>query len=838
MKTWRCVLGVLLLGAGLSAQGLLHNPELAANSRGEIMHWLSDAGVATPFPGQGPDGRNAVKLTFAKGEVFKQPAITLVAGETYRVSAYIKTADFTFRRCGMVVWNYGWQNDAGISPLPNPCPEWTLVQADVTLPQSSTGTYTFGWYALDGGGELLVSSPTLEPLTEKARAGAKPAPLFEDSKRLIPVAPRLFQIPVERPELTFSLIADLPPAEHEIRAQIQPPGADAFQPLGVFPLVDGDIKIPLGAISTGQGRIKVELVKKADGAVLSSHEYPFGVIVPTPAPASNKKLNQLVTEVINAELENKTYEFVNPRPGWVYIALTPSSPTGEAFLDDQPSPVVKPRVGEASETMRHLEAGTHQLRVTGTTGGRLHVRLVPELHLYPFFMVEKTDQTLYRWDLDFYKKHFFPAVNFINGTSPSKQALQEVRDRGIRLIASTGFSAKGWRDASLIKERIAQVLSSPGNDGVTLDELFANGDKAIHKAYSEAMWDLLDEEKLIYTWVCSGYFKDRRAHQEMFAAASNVSRSRGKVLNETYIMTQPTLEDMETYLDNYRNYVIDGARLIDNPAASMMMIMTGLISCGRWNCYVHPEVDIKYFFDRFYHMLANAPEFDGLYGLGCYNSAHIDEETMRWVARLMRHYAVEGRRDLLSDQYGFRYLPGHLQDGDFVEGFTHWQSRPAAEGTLQATTIKNYGGKIQMRRSKYASRGDHVAIFQRHSSQANQLSQTATGLQPGKLYTLSYVVGDFDDIAEIKPEAPDILLTATLEGAEVIPSGTYVHRWPNTYRPKAKLASQDTHRILFRAQQERVVITFRDWQAEGVPGGPEGQRLVLNFVSLKPYYEQ
>ena len=118
MKTWRCVLGVLLLGAGLSAQGLLHNPELAANSRGEIMHWLSDAGVATPLPGQGPDGRNAVKLTFAKGEVFKQPAITLVAGETYRVSAYIKTADFTFRRCGMVVWNYGWQNDAGISRCP------------------------------------------------------------------------------------------------------------------------------------------------------------------------------------------------------------------------------------------------------------------------------------------------------------------------------------------------------------------------------------------------------------------------------------------------------------------------------------------------------------------------------------------------------------------------------------------------------------------------------------------------------------------------------------------------------------------------------------------------
>ena len=837
MKTMRGVWCVFLLAAGALAEGLLHNPELVTNARGEIMHWLSDAGVATPLPGQGPDGRNAVRLSFANGQVFKQPAITLVAGETYRVSSYIKTADFSFRRCGMVVWNQGWQKDAGISPLPNPCPEWTLVQAEVTLPESSSGMYTFGWYALDGGGELLVSAPSLEPLTDKARAGSQPAVIVEDSKRLIPIAPRLSQVPVGRPELTFSLVAELAPAEHEVRAQVQPPGVDAFRPLGVFPLGDGDVRVPLGAVSPGWGRVRVELVSKADGAVLSSHEYPFRAIVPTARPASHQKLNQLVTEVINVELENKTYEFVNPRAGWVYIALEPSSLSGEAFLDDNPLAVVKPRAGEASETMRHLEPGSHRLRVAGTPGGRLHVRLVPELHLYPFFMVDRTDQTLYRWDLDFYKKHFFPAVNFINGTSPSEQALQEVRDRGIRLLGSTGFTPKGWRDASLMKERIVQVLANPEHDGVTLDELFANGEKAICRAYSQAMWDLLDEEKLIYTWVCGGYFNDRRAHQEMFAAAVNVSRGGGKVLNETYIMTQPTVEGMEAYLDAYRRYVTDGARLVDNPAASMMMIMTGLISCGRWNCYVHPEVDIKYFFDRFYHLLANAPEFDGLYGLGCYNSAHIDEETMRWVARLMRHYAVEGRRDLLSDQYGFSYLPGHLQDGDFVEGFARWQPRPAAEGTLQATAIEGYGGKIQMRRGPFAGRGDHAAVFRRHFGQANRLSQTATGLQPGRLYTLSYVVGDFDDIARIKPEAPDILLPVSLEGAEVIDAGTYVHRWPNTYRPKDKLASQDTHRVLFRALRDQVVVTFRDWQDDAVPGGPEDQRLVLNFVSLKPYYE-
>jgi hypothetical protein len=131
-----------------------------------------------------------------------------------------------------------------------------------------------------------------------------------------------------------------------------------------------------------------------------------------------------------------------------------------------------------------------------------------------------------------------------------------------------------------------------------------------------------------------------------------------------------------------------------------------------------------------------------------------------------------------------------------------------------------------------------VAVFQRQATKPNLLSQTATGLQPERLYTLSYVVSDFDDIAAPKPELPDILLPVALEGAEVIEEGSYVNRWPNSSAPKGQKVSLDTHRILFRALREQVKITFRDWQDDAVPGGSVGQRQVLNFVNLKPYYEK
>ncbi|MDD4098553.1 MAG: hypothetical protein PHC30_07265, partial [Lentisphaeria bacterium] len=301
-----------------------------------------------------------------------------------------------------------------------------------------------------------------------------------------------------------------------------------------------------------------------------------------------------------------------------------------------------------------------------------------------------------------------------------------------------------------------------------------------------------------------------------------------------------TLTEMEEYLDGFRDYVTDGARLVDDPAGKMMMIMTGLIAHGRWNVYTFPEVDIKYFFDRYFHLLANAPEFQGLFGFGCYNIAHTDEETVRWITTIMRHYGIEGRRDLLSETYGFTYLPGHLQNGDFRDGLDGWLASPAEDGAITAQTLPGYGGDHQHRRrdARVKNIGDTVALLTRNAQKPNRLSQTAVNLTPGKLYTLNFAVADLSDIREKAAEPPDMLLRATITPADIIPEKSFVHHWPTANKPKSKNVAIDSHRILFRALAPEVAISFTDWESERAAGAPAGQQLALNFISLRPYFEE
>ena len=35
---------------------------------------------------------------------------------------------------------------------------------------------------------------------------------------------------------------------------------------------------------------------------------------------------------------------------------------------------------------------------------------------------------------------------------------------------------------------------------------------------------------------------------------------------------------------------------------------------------------------------------------------------------LTRHYCVEGKKTMLSDEYGFTYDPHHIVNGDFIDG--------------------------------------------------------------------------------------------------------------------------------------------------------------------------
>lgn len=80
---------------------------------------------------------------------------------------------------------------------------------------------------------------------------------------------------------------------------------------------------------------------------------------------TERKLNNLVSELVDAPLADGECRFTLKKAGWVYVAFDRQHFGSEAFLDGGKAPVVAFRGDELSETMRYLDAGTHTIRVAG-----------------------------------------------------------------------------------------------------------------------------------------------------------------------------------------------------------------------------------------------------------------------------------------------------------------------------------------------------------------------------------------------------------------------------------------------------------------------------------------
>lgn len=135
------------------------------------------------------------------------------------------------------------------------------------------------------------------------------------------------------------------------------------------------------------------------------------------------------------------------------------------------------------------------------------------------------------------------------------------------------------------------------------------------------------------------------------------------------------------------------------------------------------------------NMLANDPLYKDLPCTGVWGSYYADEEMHRWTFRLLRHYCVEGRTDMLSKAYGFAYRPGHLRNGDFRGSLDPW----VVSGDVRTDEIKGLGRKGEGRWKGAKGIGDTFAAMRRNDGPPAVLRQKAEGLTPGRLYCLEAV---------------------------------------------------------------------------------------------------
>ncbi|MFQ6096544.1 MAG: hypothetical protein ACE5O2_02370, partial [Armatimonadota bacterium] len=271
-----------------------------------------------------------------------------------------------------------------------------------------------------------------------------------------------------------------------------------------------------------------------------------------------------------------------------------------------------------------------------------------------------------------------------------------------------------------------------------------------------------------------------------------------------------------------------------------MILCFGYMSAPPESLDADPSVDYKVWMDMQFQHVATDPAFFGLYGLMEYTCGYADEETVRWAARLYRHYGIEGNTRLLSDRYGFKYHPAHLKNPDFEEGTNGWTVEPAEDGSVEARRMNG----LSWLEGRYprTRQGDTFLWMRRNRRRPNVVSQTIKNLKPGRLYSLRMFTADYRDLVAGNSVRRTHAISIRLDDVELLPRQCFQHVFPNCYSHRLgpfdskHRAWMNYHVRLFRARAKTAHISISDWASHAHPGGPVGQEIALNFVQVQPYF--
>ena len=559
------------------------------------------------------------------------------------------------------------------------------------------------------------------------------------------------------------------------------------------------------------------------------------------ATVGGRKLNNLVTELLNVpdpDTSGKKFSFVNPRKGWVFIsncgsdvvevAAEGSSEVIKIALDEQS--------GDARETMRRLPQGGYTL--TTACADRLIVRAVPAL-----VFVGSWSNPLVRefgpFQGEFHQKYVFKNINtFATESCIPTPFGEQWKRRGRDWIAAC-TAPRGTQEKPLTVDDAYKFLteqaafSDPYMDGVIADEFgFSEPHCAI---WAKAVDRFLGEAKYqgkVY-WPYAYDLWTGEPGREFVAAL---------VKRDCAIAWKRYLKEQRTEGDAWR--ILDGA-LIGSArnyrekcpgSLPHIVVCFGYLSAPPEQFDTFPHVNHKTWLDMQFNVVANHPAFQDVGGLMTYHASYCDEETVRWGAKLFRHYGIEGKTGMMSDD---PYILTHLENPDFERQGEGWTLQPAEEGSIRFDRKPGFGW-LQGRYPR-TSEGDTVLITKRSENKPNTFSQEIKNLEPGRLYNLRMFSGDFKDLsAKVKHAVSVRIDGATLIRDKCFDAVVFSCHPFGPYKAGGNNAYMNWHWRVFRAKGKTARLTISDWATDKEPGGPAGagQELMYNFAQVQPYFEE
>jgi len=856
------VCGCLAAEVPAASRNIIVNADLSAgDGMGGVLGWC------TRFYGDGavdacPLGKGAFAVEFKGRDVchYLQYPVKLKSEGKYRISAEVRTAGLNGASVRLVVKesSFDLRKDVGTAPLPDDTAgAWRKVEWKGRISRSRNpeayAVAVKGAGVTNGTARVEVRNFSLQPLTKESDEAATGLPEFYShphAARIVPIDPLLAHVDAETGRMLFYWPGEQAKGgECTLSASI-----DSGKAIRVTLGADGRAEVSFGRIGPRRHHVTVKVLGR-NGVTLAENDYGITASEKPQDGPVGRRLNNFVTELVNAPLVDGEMRFFRNGRGWVWISFD-GCDGAEGFLDGCLEPTVRYRKHERrNETMRDISAGWHVLKVKGAKGGRLRIHSVKS--------VSTTTWSLAMGPCDFsgeryvfthgFARRFLMSMNTVRGAeeflrNPDSPEPAYYAARGCAIYDRVSISAESplWMQPDELWRKLTESGWRDGYD-LSIDESLMAASRLRHVTLAETIWKMQamrPGQRVNMNWgdATRRCFDDPKSHASLLAAIANTGDGRGVSLPEVYAPVLADADGMERWVELFARQIAAIGEMVPGAKDMTQFNVSPWVDLGRWSDYPCPEADIKAHYAKLIHAFATRPEFAANSGIDASAATAAEEELRRWIAKLFRYHAIEGGTDNLAEKYGFKWNPGFVKNCDFAEGLSGWEAVSSKDGSIKADSIPKYGRQVQGRQKAPTGTGDSFASFTAAEEGANVLSQRLSGLERGRLYALMFCVADADTIENPQVEPSQFAFSARLEGAEELSGLRFRHVVPS-WGGKKNGASGRTrtwmavYRYVFRAKGADATLSFCDRGDDGVALKP-GARQLLNYVVFRPYYTE
>jgi hypothetical protein len=591
------------------------------------------------------------------------------------------------------------------------------------------------------------------------------------------------------------------------------------------------------------------------------------------APAAETRLNNLASTLVDVaaiESPGGAHAFDRARSGWIFVSARCSGGKVTIALDGDAQPLIVHEAADAQthEAMRHVAAGQHRLRLDCAAGAKIEnlvVRAIPEL-IHCGLGFDPAIKSYGRYDLEFLKKDILPNITTMivpHNIQLPREVIDDWHRQGKRFVGEVGINSQ----AATAEEHFAFwtgfLDKAPFLDGIIVNEFIVNNpslpegatpsprllerrsrEQARHRAYEEAIRrihaDSRYADKMLYGYVGGS---GKKLNQEMIGPTfvRTFIDCGYRIALERYIFEVSSEEKSAAALQLFSDGIADW-NAKEPGLNEHLVIAFGLFSMPPGGINKQPNVDYHVWMDQQMNVAANHPALAGLAGLEWWTSLQADEETVRFVGKLYRHYAIEGRTAMLTRDPLFL---SHIANADFEKGVEGWTLQAAEPGSIRPGSFPRYG-RIEGRYMGLGRPadpehiGDTFLVMKRSEKGPNSFSQAIKDLEPGRLYSLKMFSCDYQDLVQprkkTQEQAQPFVGRIAIDGVELDAMRSFSEMYPSNPEPPIPVWIT-YHWKVFRASGPTAQLTVSDWPDAAKPTGPFGLEQTFNFLELEPYHD-